>query len=143
VEVGRLVRQLWPLDDPMDWVGDARSGVLGVDRAELEAAADALIAYYLADRRTDDARLGEVLAVWAEWEDLLERVHELVALRGVLRGGRAARALQGADQAVRERYLAAWRRWLDQQAPIARAGRTLTPDRHRDRVTTRRVDSYL
>ena len=127
----------------MDWVGDARSGVLGVDRAELEAAADALIAYYLADRRTDDARLGEVLAVWAEWEDLLERVHELVALRGVLRGGRAARALQGADQAVRERYLAAWRRWLDQQAPIARAGRTLTPDRHRDRVTTRRVDSYL
>jgi hypothetical protein len=72
VEVARLVMQLGPLDDPADWAGHRR-GLPRVDRDELEAAADALIAYYLACRRTDDTLLGEVLAVWAEWDELLEQ----------------------------------------------------------------------
>lgn len=116
VEVGRLVLQLGPLDDPVDWVGRDRPGVPRVDRAELEAAADALIAYYLADRRTDDELLREALAVWAEYEELTEQVRERFAQRGVLRGHRETRDLDGEDLAVRERYLVAWRRWLDQQA---------------------------
>jgi hypothetical protein len=115
VEVGRLVMQLGPLDDPVDWAGQRR-GVPPVKQAELEAAADALIAYYLAGRRTDDELLGEVLAVWAEWEELHEHAWQRLAQGGVLRGRRAARALEGDEQAVRERYLGAWRRWLDRQA---------------------------
>lgn len=116
VEVGRLVMQLGPLDDPVGWADDARLGVPRADRAELEAAADALIAYYLAGRVTDDELLGEVLVVWAEWEDLHEQAVQRVAERGVLRGRRAARARAGDDQAVRQRYLGAWRRWLDRRA---------------------------
>jgi len=35
----------------------------------------------------------------------------------VLRGRSAARAVAGADPVLRERYLGAWRRWLDLLAP--------------------------
>jgi cephalosporin-C deacetylase-like acetyl esterase len=83
-----------------------------VTRAELEAAADALIAYYLADRRTDDPLLREVLAVWAEWEEALEQARGR-SFGGVLRSRRAARAAEAEAQARLESYLAAWRRWLD------------------------------
>ena len=114
VEVARLVMQLGPLDDPVDWAGHRR-GLPRVDRAELEAAADALIAYYLACRRTDDALLGEVLAVWAEWEELLEWAWGRGS-GGLLRGRRAARRVEGEDRARMERYVAAWRRWFDRQA---------------------------
>jgi hypothetical protein len=112
VEVARLVMQLGPLDDPADWAGHRR-GLPRVDRDE--AAADALIAYYLACRRTDDTLLGEVLAVWAEWDELLEQTWKWGS-RGVLRGGRAGRVAEGEDQARMERYVAAWRRWFDRQA---------------------------
>jgi hypothetical protein len=117
VEVGRLVMQLGRLDDPMGWAGHRR-GLPRVDRAELEAAADALIGYYLACRRTDDALLREALAVWDEWDELLEQTWAWGS-RGMLRGRRAARAAhraEGEDQARMERYVAAWRRWLDRQA---------------------------
>jgi hypothetical protein len=119
VEVGRLVLQLGALDDPLELAGHAGAGVPRVDRAELEAAADALIAYYLAGRQTDDELLREVLAVWAEWEEVNEQAWQRLAQRGLLREHRALRALEGEDQAVRERYQVAWRRWLDQQAEHA------------------------
>jgi hypothetical protein len=122
VEVGRLVMQLGPLDDPVDWAGHDRLGLPRVDRTELEAAADALIAYYLAGRVTDDELLGEVLAVWAEWEELHEQAVQRAAERGVLRGRRAARALEGDEQAVRQRYLGAWRRWLDRHGTSTGSG---------------------
>ena len=77
--------QLGPLNDPVDWAGH-RCGLPRVKRAEVEAATDALLAYYLADRRTDDELLREVLAEWAEWEELLERA------RGAELPGRAAGA---------------------------------------------------
>jgi hypothetical protein len=114
VEVGRLVMQLGALDDPVDWAGHRR-GLPRVDRAELEAAADALIAYYLAGQRTDDALLGEALAVWAEWDDLLEQTWKQGSA-GMLRGRRAARVAEAEDQARMERYVAAWRRWFDRLA---------------------------
>jgi hypothetical protein len=41
VEVGRLVLQLWALDDPVGWPGQDRLGLSGANRAELETAADA------------------------------------------------------------------------------------------------------
>jgi hypothetical protein len=116
VEVGRLVLQLGALDDPVGWAGQDRLGLSGANRAELEAAADALIGYYLAGRRTDDALLGKALAVWAEWEELQEQAGQRVAERGLLRGRRDPRVPAGDGQAIMRRYLGAWRRWLDRQA---------------------------
>ena len=111
VEIGRLVMQLRPLDAPVDWAGQRR-GVPLVSRAELSKAADALIGFYLADRRTDDELLREVLAKWAELEELPARARGR-NFRDLLRGGRAALAADGEYQARMERYVAAWRRWLD------------------------------
>jgi len=116
VEVGRLVLQLGALDDPVGWAGQDRLGESGADRAELAAVADALIGYYLAGRRTEDALLGEALAVWAKWEELHEQALQRVAGRGLLHGRRGPRVLAGDEQAVMQRYLGAWRRWLDRQA---------------------------
>jgi hypothetical protein len=98
------------------WAGQDRLGVSGANRTELEAVADALIGYYLAGRRTDDAPLAEALAVWAEWEELHEQALQRIAGRGLLPGRRAPRVPAGDEQAVMQRYLEAWRRWLDRQA---------------------------
>jgi hypothetical protein len=75
-----------------------------------------MIGYYLASRGTDDALLGEALTVWAEWEELHEQASQRIAGRGLLRGRRDPRVLAGDEQAALQRYLAAWRRWLDRQA---------------------------
>jgi hypothetical protein len=82
-------------------------------------AVEALLGYYLADRRTDDGLLGEVLALWAEHEELTEQAAQRALERGVVRGGGGARAGARQDRTVLERYLLAWRRWLDQQAQRA------------------------
>jgi hypothetical protein len=113
VEVGRLVRQLRPLDAPVDRAAQRR-GVPPVSRAQLRKAADALITYYRADRRTDD-ELREVLVQWAKLEELPARARG-TSSRDLLRGGRAARAADGEYEARMEQYVAAWRRWLKWQA---------------------------
>jgi hypothetical protein len=57
------------LVDRPEFVGLAQTAEPpGANRAELEAAADALLAHSLAGRRTDDELLGAVLALWAEHE---------------------------------------------------------------------------
>lgn len=97
-EVDRMLDQLGSLDERHRWVDEERPGAPGgADPAELEAAAGALLGYYLAGRRTDDQLLGEVQAAWAESEGLTHEQLQRGLERGVRggpsrAGGRAARA---------------------------------------------------
>lgn len=63
----------------------ATSGVTA-DRAELEVAADALLAYHLGGRQTDDALLAEIQAAWVAYEavgaERTDRALGRVAWRG-------------------------------------------------------------
>jgi hypothetical protein len=116
-EVWRIIEQLGMLDERVHRLGSDRPGApRGADRAELEAAAAALIGYYLAGRRTEDQLLRGVQAAWAECEEL----HEQQLQRDLERGRRGRRRdLAEAEprlQAATDRYLVAWRRWFDQQA---------------------------
>jgi hypothetical protein len=121
-EVWRMVEQLGWLDERHGWSDEGRPGVpRSADRAELEAAAGALVGYYLAGRRTDDELLGEVLAAWAEYEDLTQQQVQLVVERG-RRGRRGESELDLREQAACDWYLVAWRRWLDQRAQLGTTG---------------------
>jgi hypothetical protein len=118
-EVFRMVEQLGQLDAREHWLDeDAPGPQKGADRAELEAAADALLGYYLAGRRTDDELLGEVQAAWGEYEALTHERAQRVLQEGPRRG-RPRPDHEERVQAARDRYLLAWRRWLDRQAPRA------------------------
>jgi len=122
-EVSRMVEQLGSLDERMRWRDEEPPGPpRGADRAELEAAAGALIGYYVTGRRTDDALLGEVQIAWAEYEGL---VHERLQ-RDLERGRRGRRRVDSEvdlrEQAAIDRYLLAWRRWLDRRARPGTAG---------------------
>ena len=122
-EVWRMVEQLGWLDERHPGPNEERPDTpRSADRAELEAAAGALVGYYLAGRRTDDELLGEVLAAWAEYEELNQQQVQLLVERGRRgrRGGEPELDLR--VQAACDRYLAAWRRWLDQQARLGAAG---------------------
>jgi hypothetical protein len=59
--------------------------------------------------------LGEALALWAEWDELLEQAWKRGSA-GMPWGRRAARVAEDEDQARMERYLVAWWRWFDRQA---------------------------
>ena len=88
----------------------------GADRAELEAAAAALIGYYLAGRRTDDQLLPGVEAAWVECEELYEQQLQRDLERGRRGRRRDLAETQRRMQAATDRYLVAWRRWFDRQA---------------------------
>lgn len=122
-EVDRMLAQLGSLDERHRWLDDEeRPGApRGADRAELEAAAGALLGYYLAGRRTDDQLLAQVQAAWAESEGLTHEQMQRGLERGV-RGGRPEPEDELRERAAGDRYLLAWRRWLDQQAPHASPG---------------------
>lgn len=112
-----MTRRLAPLVDLPEWLGLDPTAVPGcANRAELEAAADALLARSLAGRRTDDELLGEVLALSDENEDSMVHAHERLVQQGVT--GRRAQtdAIVAEAEAWRERYRLAWRGWFDQQA---------------------------
>jgi hypothetical protein len=68
-EVGRVKAQLVAIDQRVKPYG-ARFATAGAtaDRAELAAAAGALLAYHLGGRQTDDALLGEIQAAWVDYE---------------------------------------------------------------------------
>jgi hypothetical protein len=117
-EVWRMVEQLGWLDERHPGPDEERPGAPpSADRAELEAAAGALVGYYLAGRRTDDELLGEVQAAWDEYEDLNQRLQPLERGRRGRRGGEPEFDLR--ERAACDRYLVAWRRWLDRHAPRA------------------------
>ena len=122
-EVLRIIWQLGALDErvrgPLD---QARPGApAGGDRAELEAAAGALLGYYLAGRRTDDELLSEVQVAWAEYEELTEQWRQRAMEQGMRSLRRADPTTDQQRQAASDRYLVAWRRWLDRQGPPASA----------------------
>jgi len=116
-EVMRIM-QLGELDErlrgPLD---DERPGApRGADPDELEAAAGALIGYYLAGRRTDDELLAEVEAAWAEYEELSEQQLKRATDRNRFGRGRPDPMVEERVQAAADRYRAAWRRWFDRRA---------------------------
>jgi hypothetical protein len=119
-EVWRIGSQLRLLDErDRGPDGDRPGAPRGADPVELEAAAAALIGYYLAGRHSDDALLGEVETAWAEYEELQERRRQRgMERRGRRWGRRRRRRVEAATderayEAATERYLVAWRRWLD------------------------------
>jgi hypothetical protein len=69
--------------------GPGRRGA--ADRAELKAAAGALLAYYLRGRQTDDVLLGEIQAAWVEYETIKQEQQERLLLQAG-RGRQAVRA---------------------------------------------------
>jgi hypothetical protein len=122
-EVVRVKDQLRAIDERVRPLGD-RSGPAGAsDRAELEAAAGALLAYHLSGRQTDDVLLGQIQAAWVEYEALQQEVQERL-----LQAGRSKQAVRAAftrqqrvelarqQRAAMDRYLAGWRGWLDRHA---------------------------
>jgi hypothetical protein len=112
-EVDRLGVQLVPLG----WAGYDGRGAGRASRAELEAATEALLGWYLAGRRSDDGLLGEVMAAWAAVEELDQQALEALRRRGLLGARRAERQRKGLKDALRQRYVLAWRRWLEEQPP--------------------------
>lgn len=114
-EVRRIKDQLLAIDQRVKPYG-ARFVTAGVtaDRAELEAAADALLAYHLGGRQTDDALLAEIQAAWVAYEAVgAERRDRALGRVG---GGRPPRReLDRQGRAAMDRYLAGWRGWLDRR----------------------------
>jgi hypothetical protein len=123
-EVVRVKDQLMVIDERVRPAG-ARSETAGAaNRAELEAAAGALLAYHLGGRQTDDALIGQIQAAWVEYEALKQKLQERLLLQAG-HGKQAARAeftrqeregLGRQMQATMDRYLAGWRSWLDWHA---------------------------
>jgi hypothetical protein len=121
-EVWRIGGQLHELDERLrDPYEQRPAAPRGADPAELEAALDALLGYYLAGRRTDDELLAEVEAAWAESEELTQQQLEHAMERGAFRRRRRERTVdeQVEEQlhAAADRYRVAWRRWLDSRGP--------------------------
>lgn len=123
-EVQRIKDQLLAIDQRVKPYG-ARFATAGVtaDRAELEAAADALLAYHLGGRQTDDALLAEIQAAWVAYEAVGAECTERAL--GRVADGRPPRGeLDRRGRAAMDRYLAGWRGWLDRRTEQdARRGR--------------------
>jgi hypothetical protein len=116
-EIWRLEGQLAPLVDRPEFIGlEQTAEPPGANRAELEAAADALLGYALAGRRTDDELLGAVLALSAESEDSMVHGYERLVQQGITSQRAQTDAIMAEAEAWRRRYRLAWRRWFDQQA---------------------------
>jgi hypothetical protein len=114
-EVTRIVMQLGELDERVRDRGEERPGaVRGADPAELEAAAGALLSYYLAGRRTDDELLAQVEAAWVEYEELTEQGRERAMDRA--RSAAVESTVEERLEAGADRYRAAWRHWFEGQA---------------------------
>jgi hypothetical protein len=116
-EVSRIGTQLGVLDERLRGLDEERPGApRGADPAELDAAAGALLGYYLAGRRTDDELLAQVEAAWAESEELTEQQLERAMDRKRFGCGRPDPAVEERVQAAADRYRVAWRHWLERQA---------------------------
>lgn len=93
-------------------------GPRAANRAELEAATGALLAYHLGGRQTDDVLLGEIQAAWAEYEATgAERKDQM--LGQVARDQWPSQAeISRQERAAMDRYLAGWRGWFDRHAEL-------------------------
>jgi hypothetical protein len=116
-EVSRISMQLGVLDERLHDLDEERPGApRGADPAELDAAAGALLGYYLAGRRTDDELLAQVAAAWVTYEELTEQQLERAMDRKRVGPGRADPTVEERVQVAADRYLVAWRRWFDRRA---------------------------
>jgi hypothetical protein len=113
-EVWRIGHQLGALDERLRDLDEERPGApRGADLGKVEAAARALLGYYLAGRQTDDELLGEIEAAWAEYEELTEQELERDVDRKRVGRRRAGPMVDERVQAAADRYRAAWGRWFD------------------------------
>jgi hypothetical protein len=116
-EIWRIVMQLGELDERLRDPDEQRpEAPRGADPGELEAAAGALLGFYLAGRRTDDELLAQVEAAWAESEELTEQLVERSRDRKRVGRSRADPTVEERVQVAADRYLVAWRRWFEGQA---------------------------
>jgi hypothetical protein len=115
-EVHRITDQLLAIDARVKPYG-ARVATAGAtaDRAELDAAAEVLLAYHLGGRQTEDALLAEIQAAWVAYEAIgAERKDQALGPAGGRRRSRGE--LDRLQRAAMDRYLAGWRGWLDRRA---------------------------
>ncbi len=115
-ELVRIYQQLMSIDQRVKLSSAQWATAKATGRAELAAAAGALLAYHLGGRQTDDALLGEIQAAWVEYEALGEQ-------RMDQRFGRVARGvpplpkeISDQERAAMDRYVAGWRAWFDRHA---------------------------
>ena len=112
-ELGRIYQQLLAIDQRVKPSSAQWATADATRRAELVAAAGALLAYHLGGRQTDDALLGEIQAAWVEYEALGEQRMDQ-RLGQARRGERAVRAESSRqERAAMDRYVAGWRAWFD------------------------------
>jgi hypothetical protein len=113
-ELSRIRSQLWLLDERSPQrLGLGVSGTRPADRAEFEATASALLAYYLGGRRTGDALLAEVQAAYAAYDEGLRAATTVMSEQGARAASRYRKANRARDATALTRYLTAWRRWID------------------------------
>ncbi len=115
-ELGRIYQQLLVIDQRVKPSSAQWATAKATQRAELAAAAGALLAYHLGGRQTDDALLDQIQATWVEYEALGEQ-------RMDQRLGRVARGvpplpkeISDQQRAAMDRYVAGWRAWFERHA---------------------------
>jgi hypothetical protein len=91
--------------------GLAASSPSRASRAQLEAAVDALMQYFLRGRQTDDPLLAETQAAYAAYDQLLQQCLESAA-EGRTRRRRLPEEQRWAEAS--DRYIEAWWRWFEQ-----------------------------
>ena len=114
-----MIHQLLELDPRVGQEDDGPPGAwYGLARADLDAVAGALAAYYLSGRRTGDALLAETQAIWTEFEDARERGGRpgCFGIPGWRRPERAEDN-EALEKQITSRYRDAWRRWLERRGP--------------------------
>lgn len=115
-EVWRIHGQLAAIDQRVKPYSAQLATADAADRAELAAAAGALLAYYLGGRQTDDALLGQIQAAWAEYEALAEQRNDQLLGRVARGQPPSQKEITHQQRAAMDRYVAGWRGWFDRHA---------------------------
>jgi hypothetical protein len=92
---------------------EGRPGSSPASRAQLDAAADALLRYFLRGRQTDDPLLAETQAAYAAYEQLMQQFLEAGAERRPRRRRREEQATVDATERCIDHTREAWRRWFE------------------------------
>jgi hypothetical protein len=122
-EVHRIQGQLQLIDGRSpNWLRPEFAGCRPASLTELEATADALLAYYLGGRQTNDALLAATQAAYAAHEEELQAHTTVLAEQGLRAAKRHDKASRQQGIGTLRRYVTTWRGWLDQaqgqQAPM-------------------------
>jgi hypothetical protein len=115
-ELGRIYQQLMAIDQRLKPSGAQWAAADATPRAELAAAAGALLAYHLRGRQTDDALLAEIQAAWVKYETFGEQRMDQ-RLGPVARGQpRSPKEISDQERAAMDRYVGGWRAWFERHA---------------------------